>query len=146
MADPRRHGAGSVIGNNLIQEGVFSRGVCCPASRTRGSRQLHSGAPSISEFLSSSKPSAGGRRSFDNVTILNNVLDNTLNYGAFSAGPIVSAGAIHVVRRISTTLKVRGHAAREHQYHGNLITKLSAQRDRVENVKSRARSAEHHRA
>jgi hypothetical protein len=41
-ADPAQHGSGSVIGNNLVQEGIFSRGIWLAVfARFRGAVVRH---------------------------------------------------------------------------------------------------------
>lgn len=101
-AAPDRHGSGSVLANNVVQQGVFSRGIWLSGVENVSVHNNWIGQTSkIGIFVEQLTAPPGSGNLLDtapssNVTIQNNYVDSSMSYGGLSEGPIVEGGSIQV--------------------------------------------------
>jgi uncharacterized protein (TIGR03437 family) len=134
-ADPDKRGNGSVIRNNLVQEGVFSRGIWLSGLQNvkvhdnfvQRTSNIGVFVQQLSANLTDTGPSSG-------ITIQNNLVDSALNYGGVSAGPIVAAASIHVVSENNQNAQVAGAPNANISVIGNRVTNSPRSAIRLENV------------
>jgi uncharacterized protein (TIGR03437 family) len=129
--DPAQHGTGSVLQYNLVQQGVFSRGVWLSGvngiSVHDNFIQQTSKTGIFVEDQNDYGPSS-------NLTITNNVVDNAINYGGPSIGPIVTAASIHTVAEDPNSGQVSTSPHTNINVIGNRVTNSPRSAIRFENV------------
>jgi uncharacterized protein (TIGR03437 family) len=141
-ANPSQHGGGSVISGNVARQGVFSRGIWLSGVDnvsvhdnliTQTSKpgifieQL--AAPPGSGNLLDTAPSSG-------VTIQNNMVDNSINYGGISEGPLLDAGSVQVMSVGGGGGQVTSSPNSNIAIQNNLISNAPRSGIRVENTSS----------
>jgi len=90
---PIHAGAGSVIANNLVQEGISHVALALG----RDDMSVHDNfiqRPASRDLRSTGERQRSAGRPSSDVTITNNVVDSAINYGGPSIGPIVAAASI----------------------------------------------------
>ena len=133
-ADASRHGNGSVIQNNLVQEGVFSRGIWLAgvtgiSVHDNFIQRTSKTGIFIQQYAS---PSFYGPSS--NITIQNNVVDAAISFGSPSIGPIVTAASIHSVAENDKASQVTTSSHSGITVNGNRVTNSPRTAIRLENV------------
>ena len=129
--DLTQHGTGSVMQYNLVQQGVFSRGIWLAGVN---------GISVHDNFIQqTSKTGIFVQQQIDygpssNLTITNNVVDNAINYGGPSIGPIVTAASIHTVAEDTNADQVSTSPHSNITVTGNRVTNSPRSAIRFENV------------
>lgn len=133
--DPAARSGGSMIRNNLVQEGVFSRGIWLSGvenvtvqdnlvQRTSNDgiyiQQLNGGN-------SVTGPSSG-------IAIQNNIVDGAITYGAVSAPPTVSGAAINIDSLLQSDAPTNTTPNANVTFSGNRVTNSPRSALRIENV------------
>jgi len=139
-SDPARHGSGSVIAGNVAEQGVFSRGIWLSGVNnvsvhdntvTQTSKvgifiEELAAAPG-SGNLEDTAPSSG-------VTVQNNLVDNSINFGGVSEGVLVSAGSIQVLSVGGGGGQVTSSPNTNIAIENNLVSNAPRSAIRVENA------------
>ncbi|HEY3836664.1 MAG TPA: hypothetical protein VGL72_08830 [Bryobacteraceae bacterium] len=133
--DPTQHGAGSVMQYNLVQQGVFSRGIWL-SGVTNVSVHDNFVQQTSKTGIFVQQLNGGGALNgpSSNITIINNLVDNAINYGGPSIGPIVTAASIHTVSEDSNAEQVNSTPHSNITITGNRITNSPRTAIRLENV------------
>ena len=136
-SDPSLRGSGTVISGNLIQEGVFARGIY-PAgvedvTVTDNLTEMTNGPGILLEqdealtYSYKTGPSSG-------IVIKNNIVDNSLGYGTPSYDLVSSAAAINVVAYDQNFAWVTTTPFSNVSITGNVVTNSVRTGIRMENV------------
>lgn len=102
-SNPANRGAGSTIRNNVVQQGVFSRGVWLSGVNNVSVHDNWIGQTSkIGIFIEQLTTPPGSGNLLDTapsatVTVQNNLVDSSMSYGGISEGPILEAASIQVL-------------------------------------------------
>jgi uncharacterized protein (TIGR03437 family) len=134
-ADPATHGSGSMITNNLVQEGVFARGIwfsgMANATATDNLVQRTSNVGILVQQLNNTTsltgPSSG-------IKILNNIVDSAISYGAPSTNVMISAASINVIAPNAMNQQVKTTPFTNVAISGNRVTNSPRTAIRMENV------------
>jgi uncharacterized protein (TIGR03437 family) len=133
-SDPALHGSGSVIGNNLVQEGVFSRGIWLSGVTGISVHDNFVQRTSKTGIFVQQYASPAFEGPSSNITIQNNVVDAAISYGSPSIGPIVTAASIHTVAEDDQADQVKGSTHSNIVVSGNRVTNSPRTAIRLENV------------
>ncbi len=133
--DPTQHGGGSVMSYNLIQQGVFSRGIWL-SGVTNVSVHDNFVQQTSKTGIFVQELNGGGALNgpSSNIAINNNVVDNAINYGGPSIGPIVTAASIHTVAENTDSDQVATSPHTNISVTGNRVTNSNRSAIRLENV------------
>lgn len=133
--DPLKRGTGSVIANNTVQEGVFSRGVWLSGMQSTSVHdnviQRTSNAGILVQQLTGGQFTGGPSSA---ITIKNNLVDGAMTYGGISAGPLVAAASIHSVAASGVNGQVSTRPFSSFFVTGNRVTNSPRTAIRLENV------------
>ena len=133
--DPTLHGSGSVMQYNLVQEGVFSRGIWLSGvSNINVHDNLIQKTSKTGIFVQQMNGSGVLNGPSSNITIKNNLVDNAINYGGPSIGPIVTAASIHTVAENTQADQVTTSPHSGIVVTGNRVTNSPRSGIRLENV------------
>ena len=133
--DPAMHGAASVMQYNLVQEGVFTRGLWLSGVsdiNVHDNFFQRTSKPGI--FIQQYNVKANSAGPSSNITIRNNVVDAAISYGNPSIGPIVAAASIRVGAENSEAAQVASSSHSNIVVTGNRITNSSRSAIRLDNV------------
>jgi len=133
--DPATHGSGSLISNNLVQQGVFSRGIWLSGvtgiTATDNLIQYTSNDGILVQQLNNTSTLTGPS---SQLTIQNNIVDRALSYGAESTDVIISAASINVVAPNASDQQVQATPHSQIAIVGNRVTNSPHTAIRMENV------------
>jgi len=133
--DVTLHGDGSVMQYNLVQQGVFSRGIWLSGvSGIAVHDNLVQQTSKTGIFVQQLNGSGSQNGPSSNLTITNNLVDNAINYGGPSIGPIVAAASIHTVAEDSSANQVTSSPHTGIVVSGNRVTNSNRTAIRLENV------------
>jgi uncharacterized protein (TIGR03437 family) len=133
--DPMQHGNGSTMQNNLVQEGVFSRGIWLSGvSNINVHDNFVQRTSKTGIFVQQLNGGGALNGPSSNITINNNVVDNAINYGGPSIGPIVTAASIHTVAEDTNADQVTTTPHTGVVVTGNRVTNSPRTAIRLENV------------
>lgn len=139
-ADPAKHGSGSVIRNNTVQQGVFSRGIWLSGVQgVTAHDNFITQTSKIGIFVEQLTAPPNGGNLLDtgpssNITIQNNVVDNSMNYGGLSEGPIVEGASIETLTLSTKNGQVSTAPNANIAIQNNLISNTPRSAIRVENT------------
>ncbi len=133
--DPTQHGNGSVMQYNLVQQGVFSRGIWLSGvTNISVHDNLVQQTSKTGIFVQQLNGGGSENGPSSNLTIANNLVDNAINYGGPSIGPIVTAASIHVVSENVNANQVTTNPNSNIVVTGNRVTNSTRSAIRLENV------------
>jgi uncharacterized protein (TIGR03437 family) len=132
--DPAQHGGGSVIRNNLVQEGIFSRGVWLSGVSNISVHDNFIQRTSKTGLFVQQYASPAFEGPSSNITIQNNVVDAAITFGSPSIGPIVTAASIHTVAENDQSNQVTSSSHSGIVVNGNRVTNSPRTAIRLENV------------
>lgn len=141
-SDPAKHGAGSVIAGNLVQQGVFSRGVWLSGvDNVNVHDNLITQTSKIGIFVEQLTAPPGSGNLLDTgpssgITVQNNLVDNSINYGGVSEGPVIEGASIQVLSLSGANGQVASTPNSNITIQNNVISNASRSAIRVENVAS----------
>ncbi len=135
--DPTKLGGGSIIADNTVQEGVFSRGVWLAgvenASVHDNFIQRTSSNGIFVQELNAGNTDAGPS---SGITIQNNLVDASIGYANVSHGVTFAAASIYTVAQNSKNAQVTTSPHSNVTVKGNLVTNAARSAIRLENVNS----------
>ena len=134
-SDPVKRGAGSVISNNTVQDGVFARGIWLAGVQNVSVHDNYIQRTSSNGIFiqqlgannSDVGPSSG-------ITIQNNLVDNAINYANVSHGVTFAAASIYSVAQNDSNAQVTTSPHANVTVRGNRITNSARSAIRLENV------------
>ena len=133
--DVTLHGSGSVMQYNLVQQGVFSRGIWLSGvTGIAVHDNLIQQTSKTGIFVQQLNGSGAQNGPSSNITITNNLVDNAINYGGPSIGPIVAAASIHTVAEDANADQVASSPHNGIVVTGNRVTNSTRTAIRLENV------------
>lgn len=133
--DPGQHGGGSVMQYNLVQQGVFSRGIWLSGVTNVSVHDNFIQQTSKTGIFVQQLNGGGALNGpSSNLTIDNNLVDNAINYGGPSIGPIVTAASIHTVAENADSDQVTASPHTNITVTGNRVTNSNRSAIRFENV------------
>ena len=132
--DPAQHGGGSVIAGNLVQEGIFSRGIWLSGVSNIAVHDNFVQRTSKTGIFVQQYSSPAFEGPSSNITIQNNVVDAAISYGSPSIGPIVTAASIHTVAENDQASQVTASSHSNIVVDGNRVTNSPRTAIRLENV------------
>src|SRR5260221_1033366 len=133
-ADPAQHGGGSVIGNNLVQEGIFSRGIWLAGVNNISVHDNFVQRTSKTGIFVQQYASPAFVGPSSDIAIQNNVVDAAISFGSPSIGPIVTAASIHTVAENDQASQVKASSHSGIVVSGNRVTNSPRTAIRLENV------------
>jgi len=133
--DPTQHGSGSVMQYNLVQQGVFSRGIWLSGVTNIAVHDNFVQQTSKTGIFVQQLNGGGAQNGpSSKLTINNNVVDNAINYGGPSIGPIVTAASIHTIAENTAADQVTASPHAGITVTGNRVTNSNRSAIRLENV------------
>jgi len=141
-ADSSKHGSGSVISGNVARQGVFSRGVWLSGVdnvNVHDNLITQTSKPGIFVEQLAAPPGAGNlldTAPSSGVTIQNNMVDHSVNYGGISEGPLLDAGSIQILSVGGGSGQVTSSPNSNIAIQNNLVSNAPRSAIRVENTSS----------
>jgi uncharacterized protein (TIGR03437 family) len=132
--DPAQHGGGSVMVNNLVQDGVYSRGIWLAGVTNVSVHDNFVQRTSKTGIFVQAQGKGSLEGPSSNLSIKNNVVDQAIAYGGPSIGPIVTAASIHVVAENDQASQVSASPMTNIVVTGNRVTNSPRTAIRLENV------------